>query len=170
MRTWTEPFTCRNRWAQRAVSSALLPSTMVMLLWAQPGFAQNNLGQLLDAGGKLLSLEEFGQELVQHVLVGPTPTGGNLEVIYTSTGTIQGIGSLPGQQSVLNASSPYDGAWTVGEDGTVCATMNIRAQGGGVATTLPRRCQFWFKLGERYYLSDSDTDRSAKVLVRTIKP
>ena len=34
---------------------------------------------------------------------------------------------------------------------------------------LPPRCQFWFKLGDTYFLSDSDTDRSAKVLSRTIK-
>ena len=34
---------------------------------------------------------------------------------------------------------------------------------------LPPRCQFSFKLGDKYFLSDSDTDRSAKVLSRTIK-
>ena len=143
---------------------------MAMLLWAPLGAAQTNLGQLLDAGGKLLSLEEFRQELVQRVLVGPTPTGGSLEVVYTSGGTIQGKGTVPGGTGFLYNNSPYDGNWTGGENQTVCATMNIRPAGGGGSVTLPRRCQFWFRIGERYYVSDSDTDRSAKVLVRTIKP
>jgi hypothetical protein len=38
------------------------------------------------------------------------------------------------------------------------------------ATTLPPRCQYWFKLGDVYFLADSDTDRRAKVLRRTLKP
>jgi hypothetical protein len=31
------------------------------------------------------------------------------------------------------------------------------------------RCQVWFKHGEQYFLSDSDTDRRARVLLRTVK-
>jgi hypothetical protein len=38
------------------------------------------------------------------------------------------------------------------------------------SATLPRRCQYWFKVGDRYFLSDSDTDRQARVFARTIKP
>jgi hypothetical protein len=34
--------------------------------------------------------------------------------------------------------------------------------------TLPQRCQFWFKLGETYYLAESDSDRHARVLRRTL--
>ena len=167
MRTLTGPSTGRRRSARRAA----LPSMLALLVWATPGVAQNNLGQLLDAGGTLMKQDEFKQELVQRVLVGPTPSGGGIELMYTSAGTIQGVGSLPGTPGGrMFGSSPYNGVWTDGENGTVCATMNVTAAGGGVATTLPRRCQFWFRLGDRYYLSDSDSDRSVKVLVRTIKP
>ncbi len=42
------------------------------------------------------------------------------------------------------------------------------ALGQGMAY-LPPRCQYWFKLGDKYFLSDSDSDRSAKVLSRTVK-
>ncbi len=34
---------------------------------------------------------------------------------------------------------------------------------------LPPRCQFWFKRGDQYFLSDSDSDRSARVLHRSVK-
>jgi hypothetical protein len=171
MHTWNEPTTCRNGCAQLAARQAVRTLLAVLLLWAPAAGAQNNLGQLLDAGGKLLSLEEFRQQVVQRVMVGPTSSGGNIELMYTGSGTIQGIGTVPGAtKGPLMASSPYQGEWTAGENETVCATMNVRAAGGGVAVTLPRRCQFWFRLGEKYYLSDFDTDRSAKVLVRTIKP
>ena len=44
---------------------------------------------------------------------------------------------------------------------------------GGTASTpsvaLPMRCQYWFKLDDKYFFADSDPDRSAKVLSRTIK-
>ena len=142
----------------------------MLWLWAPWALAQSDLGQVLDAGGKLLTLEEFKQELVQQVLIGPTPTGGSLEIIYTSSGRIQGIGSPPATRSPILRWSPYDGTWTGGENETVCSTLLVGGQAQTYQLTLPRRCQFWFKVGARYYLSDSDTDRSAKVLVRTIKP
>ena len=47
--------------------------------------------------------------------------------------------------------------------------MRVQASGSPVGTFLPFRCQFWFKYKEQYFLSDSDTDRQARVLVRTIK-
>ena len=34
----------------------------------------------------------------------------------------------------------------------------------GAAIVFPRRCHVWFKFGDRYYFSDSDTDRRARVL------
>ena len=36
-------------------------------------------------------------------------------------------------------------------------------------TSLPYRCQFWFKHVEQYFLSDSDSDRRTRVLSRTVK-
>jgi hypothetical protein len=40
----------------------------------------SNLGELLDAGAKKLSAEEFREELVQRLIVGPTATGGSLRL------------------------------------------------------------------------------------------
>jgi len=35
--------------------------------------------------------------------------------------------------------------------------------------TLPPRCQFWFKHDRQYFVSDSDSDRSVRVLRRAPK-
>ena len=151
-----------------ALRSVRLPLAM-FLLWSPLSLAQSDLGQVLDAGGKQLTLGEFKQELVQRALIGPTASGGSLEIMYTSGGTIQGVGTPPG--SSVPMFRPYNGTWAEGENESVCSTLLVGAgaAGGSTQLTLPRRCQFWFKVGERYYLSDSDTDRSTKVLLRTIK-
>lgn len=151
-------------------SRGLLPA-LVVLLWTSPAWSQATLGALLDAGAKPLSPAEFKQELVQRTIVGISPAGGTLEVMYASNGTLHGIGSSP---YVVSPSSPnpnmlpISGAWTVDEMGRICTSMQINP-GAGRGLVLPTRCQFWFKSGSQYFFADSDTDRSAKVLSRTIK-
>jgi hypothetical protein len=154
--------------------STTLPLGFALLLWAPLAVAQSNLGDLLDAGAKSLSAEEFRAELVQRLLVGPTASGGSLEVLYTVNGIIAGTGTGPiggpagagGGLPVV----PISGEWTIDDKGRVCTSMRVVANigpGGGV--TLPYRCQFWFKYAEQYFFSDSDSDRRARVLRRTIK-
>jgi hypothetical protein len=65
----------------------------------------------------------------------------------------------------LRGPAPFDiyGEWKVDESGNICSSMRI----GSVV--LAPRCQVWFKHGEQYFLSDSDTDRRARVLLRTVK-
>ena len=108
-----------------------------------------------------MSAKEFEAEIVQRVVVGPAPTGGALEIVYTSQGTIVGNGMHP--LFTANSNVPVGGEWKLDEVGRSCATMKI----GGIP--LPPRCQYWYKVGDKYYVSDSDVDRSAKVLSRTIK-
>jgi hypothetical protein len=57
-----------------------------------------------------------------------------------------------------------------GLDGAMA--YNVTVQGmvnPGGEVNLPLRCQVWFKNDGQYFLSDSDWDRSAKVLKRTLK-
>jgi hypothetical protein len=146
--------------------SAKLRLGTVLLLCASLAAAQSNLGTLLDAGAKKLSPEEFKEELVLRTIVGPTATGGSLEVMYANSGVIQGIGNY-GAVPI----APISGEWKV-DDGRICTSMRIGVSPGGAASglvMLPPRCQFWFKYNEAYFLSDSDSDRSAKVLRRTVK-
>ena len=136
-----------------------------LLSWDPLAAAQSNLGELLDAGAKQLSIVEFKQEVVQRVIVGPTPSGqGNLELMYANNGEIQGLGIYP---PTFGSPQPIRGEWTTDDNGSVCTSMQI----GGAAPilALPRRCQFWFKYGEQYFFSDSDSDRHARVIRRDVK-
>ena len=145
-----------------------LQLVLSVLLWATSAMAQSNLGELLDAGAKKLSVEEFKEEVVQRVIVGPTLSGGILEVIYASNGVIQGLGSYgAAANGSMNAS--ISGEWTIDDNGRICTSMRIGNAGGASGGLLPTRCQFWFKYAEQYFLSDSDSDRRARVLSRTVK-
>ena len=155
----------RSLWEKAAPRPPRLLFGFALLLSASFAMAQNNLGELLDTGAKVLSAEEFRYELVQRVLVGLTATGGNLEIMYADNGAIQGIGSAPSQPG--NRIVPVNGEWKIDENGKICASMRIGLSVGSVA--LPFRCQVWFKLADQYYLSDSDSDRYARVLRRTLK-
>jgi hypothetical protein len=153
----------------RAIRVSLV---LVALFWLQLSSAQTTLGALLDAGAKSLSPEEFKQQLVQRMIVGPTPAGGTLEVMYTTNGVIQGDSrSRIVPAAIEGPWSSVNGEWKVDEQ-RICTSMRI---GGGATSSawgsvyLPFRCQYWYKLGDKYFFSDSDTDRSAKVLERTIK-
>lgn len=146
-----------------------LPMRFALLLWAPLAVAQSNLGELLDAGAKRLSVEDFKEEVVQRVIVGPTATGASLEVMYASSGEIQGRGSLI-HQGV--SSAPIFGEWTIDNNGRVCTSMTIGSGFGAPAFgagPLPPRCQFWFKYAGQYFFSDSDSDRHARVFPRTVK-
>jgi hypothetical protein len=133
---------------------------------APSGPEYSSVGELLDAGAKKISAEEFKRDVVQRILTGPTPTGGSLELMYMTDGMVQGRGTL--SPSPLTAPQ-LAGEWTVDEVQRVCTAMRIGGIGGGVApTNLPARCQVWFKLGDAYFIADSDTDRRAKVLRREV--
>lgn len=108
-----------------------------------------------------MSAKEFETEIVQRVVVGPAPTGGELEMMYASNGKIAGIGKNP--VFTINAPAQMGGEWKFDEVGRTCSSMRF----GGIL--FPYRCQHWYKLADKYYVSDSDLDRSAKVLSRTIK-
>jgi hypothetical protein len=139
--------------------------------WSVLAVAQGNLGELLDAGAKRLSPEEFKQEVVQRVIVGPTASGGSIEVMYAGTGVIQGSGYDKVYEAVRLV--PVSGEWTTDDNGRICTSMRISggAGWGGVqGVTLPPRCQFWYRHDRDFFVSDSDSDRRARVLRRTIKP
>ena len=151
---------------QVAPRSTMLPLALVLFLSCSLATAQSTLGELLDAGALKLSAEEFRQELVQRTLIGPSPTGGTLEIMYVANGQIQGVGST--RSTAVFVSSVF-GGWQIDENGKVCTTMRIAATHPGAELTFPTRCQVWFKSDGQYFVSDSDWDRSAKVLRRTLK-
>ena len=143
----------------------LLLGLVALLLLVPSAVAQNNLGELLDAGAKRLSAEEFRQEVVQRTIVGATTTGGRMEMMYASSGMIKGDNNLytGSPQSDIQNFGPIDGVWNIDDSGRTCTSMVIGR------TFLPLRCQFWFKYKEDYFIADSDSDRHARVFRRTVK-
>ena len=142
-------------------------SALALLLFASLAGAQNNLGALLDAGAKRLSPEEFKQDVVQRVLVGPTAAGTNLEIMYATSAVISGRGT-----NYLTGAAPVEvaGEWKIDDSGKICTSMRLMGPTFGTQeVTLPPRCQFWFRHNGQYFISDSDSDRSMRVFRRTLK-
>jgi hypothetical protein len=136
----------------------------ILVFGSSHAIGQSTLGPLLDAGAKKLTVEEFKAELVQRSLVGPSGTGIQFEVMYTSSGMINGVSRMDDVGRAMNFKS-VEGEWRTDTEGRICSTMRIPTN----AIVLAPRCQFWFKLGDTYYLSDSDSDRYTKILPRKLK-
>ena len=137
---------------------------LALLLFIPFAVAQNTLGELLDAGAKKISPEEFRQDVVQRVLVGANPSGGRMELMYATSGVIQGRIDTPTPFATgVPFYSSIDGVWNIDDSGRTCTSMVFGK------TFLPFRCQYWFKYKDDYFIADSDSDRSAKVLRRTVK-
>lgn len=133
----------------------------VLLLCAPLAVAQSNLGELLDAGGaQKLTVDEFKTELVQRPIVGQTPTGSRLQIVYGKTGVIAGEASVPNAGTMT-----LTGEWTIDDSGRICTSLTFTRANN----ELLRRCEFWFKYKQEYFLSVSDSDRQAKLLRRAIK-
>lgn len=147
------------------MSPILRPLLLALMFGVYDASAQTNLGELLDAGATKMSTNEFRRDLVDKVLVGPGPSGNALELVYLNDGQIQGVGAntMMGGEFAPNVQYGVRGSWTVQDTAKICASMWI----GRV--TLPAHCQYWYSFDGRYYQSDSDSDRSARVLPRTIK-
>jgi hypothetical protein len=137
--------------------------------WMPWAAGQATLGAILDAGAKVMSVDEFQQQLVQRIVEGPTPGGGIVEVMYVPNGTVQGRGTPTMNQSMVQGRGTINGEWKPEGANKVCTSLRIGANVSGATVQLPSRCQYWFKLGDKYFLADSDIDRSAKVLLRTVK-
>jgi len=144
---------------------------IVVMLLLVPAYAcgQQTLGQLLDAGATQLSSDEFKDQVTQRIIEGPIASGGSVVLMYATTGQIQGRATF----ALAVRDFPITGEWSLDDHGRVCAALRAdvpnTTAGPNTSVNLPRRCQPWFKLGDAYFISDSDSDRQAKVLKRTVK-
>jgi hypothetical protein len=132
-----------------------------LFLCASLALAQSNLGELLDAGARRLTVDEFEAEVVQRPIVGQMPSGAHLEIVYGKTGAIAGEAFVPN----FGGPKTLAGEWTTDDNGRVCTSIALTR----LTTETLRRCEFWFKYKEQYFLSVSDSDRQARLVRRTIK-
>jgi hypothetical protein len=130
-------------------------------LTSASALAQTNLGELLDAGGKKLSRQEAEAALTGATLSGETQNGSVFQSDYKADGTYSGSFTSP--QNKRNGTT--FGKWTVDDAGKVCIDGTIR-----LYENQPQKgCLFYFKNGDQYYISTSDSDRGASVAKRAIK-
>ena len=86
--------------------------------------------------------------------------------MYLAAGEVRGSGQRITVSGGPAAGSSFnvEGSSTIDERERVCTTIRMGA------VFLAPRCQFWFVQGKRYFLSDSDTDRSARISSYTMQP
>jgi hypothetical protein len=144
-----------------------LPLGLCVLLASTQAIAQTRLGELLDAGAKRLSAEEFRQQIVQRPLQARLDSGMSAELLFASNGSLEGAGSGGPYSYAAEWAVQVRGTWAFGDDGTVCTTVML--EGPTIRANFPRRCRYWFRLGNRYYVADSASDRSARILSRTLR-
>jgi hypothetical protein len=121
--------------------------------------AQNTVGEVLDAGGKKLTKDEFVAAIVDSNISGPTQGGGQVQVNYKADGTFAG-----NVQSAQGKNGGRYGTWTIDVSGKLCTDATTSVYG----TRQNQGCAFLFKLGDRYFVAvDTDT-RDTRVLPRAI--
>ena len=115
--------------------------------------AGDDLGSVLDGGGKKLSADEFKSEIVGKN-VGGQGNNGPWRREHRADGALGG--SVTGR-----GGSPLsmNGNWTVDDAGKVCVKYTY-----GPRKLEEAFCTFYFKQGDQYFASRSDTDRSHKVV------
>ena len=128
-----------------------------LTLAAPHAFAQT-LGEILDKGAKKLTPEAFRSEIVGKALTGPGQQAGAVTDVTFGADVVTGIGGRAG------APNPYRGPWKVAPSGEVCADITFEVN--RVSRT---SCNYWFKLGDIYYISASDTDRATPAYERAPK-
>jgi hypothetical protein len=136
-----------------------------LLLATASADAQTTLGALVDAGGERLSPKQFREEVVQRQLNGPLASGFNLQFVYTSRGSLEGAGSGGAASFGAEWAADVRGTWKFGDNGTVCTSVVL--DGPTIRANFPPRCQYWYRLRDRFYVAESDTDRRARVLPRS---
>ena len=146
------------------VTNSRLPCRIALisaLLCCAVARAEDHLGDILDAGARKLSAEDFKQQIVGRTVAGATPSGYEIDVFYHDNGRLIGGGRATPRGGAVGggASFSIEGSWTIDPSERSCTRISVR---------LPAQCQFWFKRGNDYFLADSDWDRDVRVTRRTL--
>lgn len=136
----------------------IIGGIIVLGLVSTTAFAQTTLGDLLDAGGKKLSKEGLQAALSGARVSGKTATGAaTVESDFKADGTYSGTATS------TQGASGYVGTWSVDDSGKLCVEFT-RTRGGR-----DKQCGYYFAIADRYYVSESDSERGSPLIERTIK-
>ncbi|MEP6998077.1 MAG: hypothetical protein ABI900_10520 [Betaproteobacteria bacterium] len=126
-------------------------------------FAQEKLGELLDAGGKKLSKDELVATMSGANVSYSTPTGGKASLDFKADGSVSG--SISGGGTRNYPGTTY-GTWVVDDAGRLCQERKTRI---GDYSAVDKPCGFVFLSAGQYYFSGSDSDRNSRLAQRVIK-
>lgn len=141
----------------------LLPLALLLALCAGAARAQSALGEIQDKGARKLGKDEVVRLLRGATVRGINASGSEISIDYKADWTIIGA-VLPDRSKGSGAASGIYGTWVVEDSGRLCvdATKVIENQ-------TQQACGFYFKLGNQYFVSPSDSDGKARLLKRTIE-
>lgn len=131
---------------------ALILGCLLALLQL-PVWAQSNVGDLLDKGGKKLTKADYAAMVPFRVKYVWPDRGGEGDLVYQADGTLSGLES----HYVSRSDSPATGVWTADEEGKWCIKKHMTAW-----NTRTDVCWYTFRLGDDFYGSRKD-DRDARV-------
>lgn len=119
---------------------------------AQQAWAQSNVGELLDKGGKQLSKEQILEKMKNGSrFSGSSQSGASLNL------ELKADKSLSGNVSSPRGTSGVFGTWDVEDSGRVCVNYVVQA-----INSRDQTCSFQYLLGSVRY-SAKGTDRSESV-------
>ena len=125
------------------------------LLCGTSAYAQSNLGELLDKGGKKLGKDFYAANFPATITyVWPNKLGEG-EVLFKADGTLSGTEHHYSSRS----NSPAVGTWTVDDDGKWCVKKQLSAWGRNTDV-----CWYSFALNGVLFGAMSDTDRNANIV------
>ena len=120
--------------------------------------AQNSLGEAIDAGAKIVSKEDLMALLPGASASGMTGSGVSYRFDYQADASLSGsFRWTDGRTYGLT------GKWSVNDKGQLCADY-VSHPGNQRSTS----CYFHFKLRDQYFLTESDSDRSVRLIKRDI--
>ena len=135
----------------KKISTALLMGAFAINFSA---LAQDNLGAALDAGAKKLNGGAFNKELAGKTVSG-TNKNGPFRLEFLDGGKL--AGNFSASHGGLHPN--LSGTWIADESGKVCMEYVY-----GVRKNREAYCRFYFKQGDQYFTSNSDSDRATWAL------
>lgn len=129
---------------------------LLLTLCGTPVYAQGTLGEILDKGAVRLSQEEVTSLMAGATASGETASGNRFEAHFNEDG------SLSGTMQRLRETYGYGGTWKVDDDGRTCQETRSYTKVAGTSSF----CQYFFRLGSEYFVSESPSAKDASIRQR----
>jgi hypothetical protein len=120
--------------------------------------AQSTLGELIDAGFRKMTKDDFAATVIGAKVSSYDAAGTLILADYKADGTFSGAWYQQGG----GLQGVYSGTWTIDESGKECwKSKNLWWNTEG--------CRFWFRNGDQIYSTSSETERDSRIFKRTVK-